>query len=1074
MFFSSSSSSFKNNQLNLLGKKTNRNDLNYNTNYEKSIFNNIEEKNDNENPINLQSQAYQIPCFKDDMIDKKIKAIFPNNIIHEAENSKNFSQYDGIDFQIVEYNFKDCSHKQILPKFAYNESINEKARRINENLIYKPKKNFKFKLDKFQERSILCLENQQSLLVSAHTSAGKTVVAEYAIAMCLQNKKKVIFTSPIKALSNQKFRDFKEEFNEENVGLMTGDNLINPSANCLVMTTEILRNILYEKNDRILKNIEWVIFDEIHYIKEKSRGIVWEETIILLPKEIKCLFLSATIPNSVEFASWIFQLKEQPVNIIYTQERPVPINHSVFYSQMKNILEISNKNNGFNYKNWDLLSNFKKQNEKTNYFKYDKKEYAERKKLEKITDIKFLFKTLNSQNNIPAIFFCFFKKECDDFAHSFMCENYLTNNQERDKIDLIINKHFSNLKKEELLIPQVNNMIKLLKKGVGYHHSGLIPIVRECVEILFQSNLIKILFSTETLAMGVNLPAKTVVFTKMIKYDDANENKYKFISNSDYIQISGRCGRRGKDTIGLSISMLDNNKLETLNNYKNIIKSESETLFSSFSLRYFQILSHLINSNSNNSFIDIIGKRSFYQFQIKKGLPLKKYELMNNYIKYKNIVIPKMNTQKNDFFTLKFKENDIKIKIMKTMLDNRNDDFARIFESGRILKFNDNNYGILISFYLKNSKTKNIKTTKFFIEEKLENISIDAFVKNSEINISNIESIRKEKYEIKSYSLADLIEINDLVVKIPKSPVGKNFLINCEKVLNNINTINLPIVNYNYLSSFDEKKIIFTKLKQLYSELSIINSEIEEKEKKNICSIKNINLIAENKKLVEKQILKNFSEIELLEEFQMKADIDTMEKVLIKLSYINSNYKLTLKGIFASVISSCNEILLTEMIFNGEFDRLEPIYIPPLLSCFIKESGRFTKDDSYSKAKYLSDSILNKLLKIIENYYYKTDKVFKDCNQSSFIKNSFVDEFKSHFMESILDWAKGKSFADVCSKTEIYEGNLISNFKRVDELIDQLIEGFGKISFTSLVEKFKEASCLIKRDIVAEKSLWLS
>ena len=190
-------------------------------------------------------------------------------------------------------------------------------------------KQYKFKLDKFQEKAVESIQKNESVLVAAHTSAGKTAVAEYAIAQSLKDNQRVIYTSPIKALSNQKYRELQEEFKD--VGLMTGDVTINESASCIVMTTEILRLMLY-KGSEIVREMAWVIFDEVHYMRDKERGVVWEETIILLPKEVKYCFLSATIPNSREFAEWIVKIKKQPCSVVYTDYRPTPLQHYIFPS----------------------------------------------------------------------------------------------------------------------------------------------------------------------------------------------------------------------------------------------------------------------------------------------------------------------------------------------------------------------------------------------------------------------------------------------------------------------------------------------------------------------------------------------------------------------------------------------------------------------------------------------------------------------------------------------------------------------------------------------------------------------
>ena len=192
-----------------------------------------------------------------------------------------------------------------------------------------PARQYGFKLDPFQQTSVAAIERGESVLVSAHTSAGKTVVAEYAIAQSLRDNQRVIYTSPIKALSNQKFREFTAEFGD--VGLMTGDVTINPNATCLVMTTEILRSMLY-RGSEVMREVQWVIFDEIHYMRDKARGVVWEETIILLPDKVRYVFLSATIPNAMQFAEWICKTHNQPCHVVYTDFRPTPLQNYLFPS----------------------------------------------------------------------------------------------------------------------------------------------------------------------------------------------------------------------------------------------------------------------------------------------------------------------------------------------------------------------------------------------------------------------------------------------------------------------------------------------------------------------------------------------------------------------------------------------------------------------------------------------------------------------------------------------------------------------------------------------------------------------
>lgn len=223
---------------------------------------------------------------------------------------------------------RTCVHEVAVPS-GYTSTKDESVHGTLSNPVYNGEmaKTYNFELDPFQKVSLACLERNESVLVSAHTSAGKTAVAEYAIAMAFRDKQRVIYTSPLKALSNQKYRELHHEF--QDVGLMTGDVTLSPNASCLVMTTEILRGMLY-RGSEVLKEVAWVIFDEIHYMKDRERGVVWEESIIFLPPAIKMVFLSATMSNATEFAEWICHLHKQPCHVVYTDFRPTPLQHYVF------------------------------------------------------------------------------------------------------------------------------------------------------------------------------------------------------------------------------------------------------------------------------------------------------------------------------------------------------------------------------------------------------------------------------------------------------------------------------------------------------------------------------------------------------------------------------------------------------------------------------------------------------------------------------------------------------------------------------------------------------------------------
>lgn len=267
-------------------------------------------------------------------------------------------------------------------------------------------------MDPFQSKAIEFLEKGESVLVTAHTSAGKTAVAEYAIAMALRDKQRVIYTSPIKALSNQKYRDLHEEFND--VGLMTGDVTISPNASCLVMTTEILRSMLY-RGSEILREVAWVIYDEIHYMRDLERGVVWEESIVLLPHKVRYVFLSATIPNGREFAGWIADTHHQKVHVLYTEFRPTPLQHYIYTPGGNGLYLVLDESGNFKDKNFQ-----KAVGSMTATSTLEQQVMSKGKKQQKITvesNLKQIVKLIMDKNYDPVIIFSFSKKECEGYGN---------------------------------------------------------------------------------------------------------------------------------------------------------------------------------------------------------------------------------------------------------------------------------------------------------------------------------------------------------------------------------------------------------------------------------------------------------------------------------------------------------------------------------------------------------------------------------------------------------------------------------------------------------------------------------
>jgi len=481
-------------------------------------------------------------------------------------------------------------------------------------VVHEPAKTYKFALDPFQEQAIHYIDQEESVLVAAHTSAGKTAVAEYAVAKSLKAGQRVVYTSPIKALSNQKFRDLQQEFGD--VGLMTGDITINPTATALVMTTEILRSMLY-RGSELMRQVAWVIYDEVHYMRDSERGVVWEESIILLPHRVRFVFLSATIPNASQFADWIAEIHHQPCHVLYTNYRPTPLQHYIFPQGGDGLHLVVDERGKFRQANFQkamatLQSGSVEGAAAEAMLESGKKRGNKKKGSGLFADLHRIVKLIMDRNLDPVIVFSFSKKDCEKFALALNQEDF-TDNVEKDLIAQVYSNAIESLGEDDRKLPQVEALLPLLKRGIGIHHGGLLPILKEIVEILFSEGLIKTLFATETFAIGINMPAKTVVFTNTRKWDGKD---FRWVTSGEYIQMSGRAGRRGKDDRGIVIQMLDE-KMEPAV-CKDILYGAPDPLNSSYRISYNMLLNLMRVEDVDPEYLL---RASFHQFQREKDAP---------------------------------------------------------------------------------------------------------------------------------------------------------------------------------------------------------------------------------------------------------------------------------------------------------------------------------------------------------------------------------------------------------------------------------------------------------------------
>lgn len=438
-----------------------------------------------------------------------------------------------------------------------------------EKVMKNPARVYSYPLDSFQEHALTAIEEGQNVLVTAKTGSGKTLVGEYLIHQTMRDGGRIFYTTPIKSLSNQKFNDLKKEFGVDMVGIMTGDIKFNPDARIIVMTTEILRNLLFKQGTTTeslgltsalsLKGLSAVVFDEVHYINDRDRGKVWEETMILLPPEIQLVLLSATIDRADCFASWLGELKQRPITLISTQYRVVPLTHGILIGQQfQTLMDAKDVYHDDTYRRW---LDWRKQKVKDHEDFQRKVKEQRRAGFEGAVDgktrpVSFIhqmnetIKSLEKQELLPALCFVFSRAGCEKYAEKV--EATLLDSSDQAKVKHIWDFHLHSQKDVLELIPQVHKIRTLAERGIAYHHSGLLPVLKEIIEILFSKGFIKLLFATETFAVGLNMPTKTVLFFGLEKYSEDVQG-LRVLRTDEYIQMAGRAGRRGLDPIGTVI-----------------------------------------------------------------------------------------------------------------------------------------------------------------------------------------------------------------------------------------------------------------------------------------------------------------------------------------------------------------------------------------------------------------------------------------------------------------------------------------------------------------------------------------
>ncbi|CAK4030547.1 ATP-dependent RNA helicase [Lecanosticta acicola] len=1014
-------------------------------------------------------------------------------------------------------------NKQGGREWAHMVDVNRDITNFRE-LVPEMAREWPFELDTFQKEAVYHLENGDSVFVAAHTSAGKTVVAEYAIALAAKHMTKAIYTSPIKALSNQKFRDFRTTFDD--VGILTGDVQIRPEASCLIMTTEILRSMLYRGAD-LIRDVEFVIFDEVHYVNDLERGVVWEEVIIMLPEHVTLILLSATVPNTHEFASWVGRTKQKDIYVISTPKRPVPLEHYLWAdkAQDKKMFKIVDANKNFIEKGWKDANDAMSGRDKIIAAEQKAKEKEEaavaagrggrggrgqnarggqqrgggnqrggpqqRGRGQPATRGQgniartgrgggrttaaqdrniwvHLVQHLRKEELLPCCIFVFSKKRCEENADSLSNQDFCTA-AEKSAIHMILEKSLARLKPDDRQLPQIRRIRDLLSKGIAVHHGGLLPIVKECVEILFARTLVKVLFATETFAMGLNLPTRTVVFSGFRKYDN---KEFRDLLPGEYTQMAGRAGRRGLDSVGSVIIVTPGaDEAPPAGRLRQMMLGDPTKLRSQFRLTYNMIL-NLLRVEALK--IEEMIKRSFSENATQALLPEHEKQIRVSEADLEKIVRDPCKTCDIDIedchnASVQYQQltEALHLAILGTATG------RRMFHPRRLIVFRGKNNARTAGVLLRDGVSKGSPPTLQVLEVLYRNQrtrrDTDFLPYLPRFRRRFIPLPQKEgdmQLRTVTIPLTDVEALTPTHLEMDVAGVqqrDKEALADAKaKLLETCSSWTSSSWNeldyYKYLKEMN--------LRTIMDERSKAATIAQERECIH-CTDLPKHFAMQHDQWIIKDRIQSIRQLMSDQNLQLLPDYQQRISVLKDLGFIDDQSRVELKGKVACEIHSADELVLTELVLENVLADYEPEEIVALLSAFVFQE----KTESTPNMTPALERGLDTIVKISEkvNHYQTLHQVILSSDDS----NDFVSRPRFGLVEVVYEWARGMPFSRITDLTDVLEGTIVRVITRLDETCREVKNAARIIGDPTLFTKMQTCQELIKRDICATASLYM-
>ncbi len=884
---------------------------------------------------------------------------------------------------------------------------------------------FDFPFDDFQLRAIRALEDKKSVLVAAPTGSGKTLVGEFSLFLALKRGVRAFYTTPIKALSNQKFRDFCAAYGSDNVGLLTGDVSVNPGASLVVMTTEVLRNMLYRQDGR-LDDLGFVVLDEVHYLADRYRGPVWEEVILHLDPAVRVIALSATVSNAEEFGQWLRQVRGD-VEIVVSEKRPVPLYQHMLVGGRLFDLEV--KSSGGKTKlNPALLARTRHSLGQTRRGHH--------------TSLPAAVEELNNGGLLPAIVFIFSRARCSEGQKQLVAAGIdLTTAEEKRQIQTRLEEISENIPAGDIFTLGFDSLFAGLLRGIAVHHAGLLPVVKEAVEKMFAAGLLKVVLATETLALGINMPARSVVIESLRKWDG---HEFVMLSAGQYTQLTGRAGRRGIDTLGHGIVIFRPGMDPAM--VAALASKRTYPLKSAFTPTYNMAV-NLLERGSLKDTRDVL-RRSFAQFQADRSVVGKAQQAAEKQRAADEIVAAKtLECSFGDIYEYVRLQNELEARdarraqlLAREQARRRSELFSSL-KRGDVLAYQDGRrarHGIV----MKKSGTRTGETTLTVLADnaKLRDFSTNAFAGGLALVGQMWVKDYSERKPRDRQRLASKLRaaLRDGLFTDPETleHPGEQAAPTPEKPALSPREISSPLAESGGRELSQLSELELTQLLAAHPVASCpqLNRHLKQ---------------ASRWARLERQASRLRKRVDI-SEGALVDTFDRVVKVLTNLGYLNPQGEVTESGAVLCRIYSEYDLLIAQCVLKNIFAGLTPAQLAAACSAASYEARR-------EEAGTPVPSSLKSVVSQIE--YLATDL----RQLQTELKAPEMPQSSSALVAATYSWAKGKPLAVALEAAGLEAGDFVRAMKQLLDVLRQL-EMVGSVESSATARK---AQKLILRGVVA-------